>query len=159
MNKPYINKLHFILEGLGYICNFLSVAYAIVKINTIDGEIPTHYNAYGEVDGYGSPTTLLILPICMLVTCAIVSLCLHLVPVSMWNTGFKLTPGRENIVLADFGYMMSAMVLEMGAYSLVTVYFFDKGAGGVMISSLVLVAISFLTVAVFFIKAYRDNKE
>ena len=158
MRKPYINKIHIILELLGYIMLMLSLAYAIVMINTIEGEIPTHYNAYGEVDAYGSPTSLLILPITMLSTCLIITACLHFLSARSWNTGFKLNPARENIVLADFGYMVASMVPEMGLFTMVVTYFFGKEGSIVMGASFALIAAMAVSVIVFFIKAYRDNK-
>lgn len=159
MKKSYINKIHISLELIGYILMLLSVAYATVVMLTTDGEIPTHYSITGEVDGYGSPATLLILPASMIFSCVIITICLHLVPASKWNTGFKINSGKENIVLEDYGYMMASMVLEMGAYSLAGTYLFDKGSAPIMIASIALVAISILTVVIFFSKAYRDNMD
>lgn len=158
MRKPYINKIHMILELLGYIMIMLSLVYAIIMINTIEGEIPTHYNEYGEVDAYGSPTSLLILPIVMLSGCLIITGCLHFLSARSWNTGFKLNPARENIVLADLGYMMASMVTEMGAFTLVATYFLEKNGSVVMGASFALTAAMAVSVIVFFVKAYRDNK-
>lgn len=158
MRKPHINKIHIILELLGYIMLMLSLVYAIVMINTIEGEIPTHYNEYGEVDSYGSPTSLLILPIVMLSTCLIITACLHFLSAKSWNTGFKLNPARENIVLADFGYMMASMVLEIGLFTMVATYFFTQSGTVILGASFALVAAMAVSVAVFFVKAYIDNK-
>jgi len=158
MKKPYINKIHIILELLGYIMMLLSLIYAIVMVNTMEGEIPTHYNVYGEVDGYGPPSTLLYLPIIMIATCLMVSAGLHCLSADKWNTGFKLNSGRENIVLADFGYMMASLVTQMGLFTLVTTYFFDKNGSIIMVAAFVLIAACFITIAAFLIKAYIDNK-
>lgn len=159
MRKPYINKVHIILEILGYIMVLMSGVYAVAVMLTTEGQIPTHYNIQGEVDGYGSPTALLILPISMLVVDLIITLSLHLIPASNWNTGFKINPGKEIIVLTDYSYMMSAMITEIGAFTLVGTYLFDKGSNGIMLASIALTVISFITVVIFIVKAYRDNRD
>ena len=66
-------------------------------------QIPTHYNFAGEVDGYGSRTTLLILPLIGFVTDIAIAITSRF-PQS-WNAGVKITVfNRVGVyrVLRDF---------------------------------------------------------
>lgn len=158
MRKPYINKIHIILEVIGYLACILALVYAIVMANTIEGEIPTHYNIEGEIDGYGSASSLIILPAIMLGTMLLMSACLHLLSANAWNTGFKLNPEKQNIVLADLGYMIASMVLEIGLFTAVATFLFTSKGGIILLASGVLIVATSLSCIVFFIKAYRDNR-
>lgn len=55
------------LEILSYVLLLVCFIIAIVGMATLPDEIPTHFTMSGEIDGYGSPGTLLILPIIMLI--------------------------------------------------------------------------------------------
>ena len=66
-----------------------SIVYILVIWHTLPEEIPTHYNASGEIDGYGGPGSLLLMPIIGLVTDLTVAICGRF-PKS-WNTGVRVT--------------------------------------------------------------------
>lgn len=55
------------LEILSYVLLLVCFIIAIVGMATLPDEIPTHFTMSGEIDGYGSPGTLLMLPIIMLI--------------------------------------------------------------------------------------------
>lgn len=65
-NRPKIKleKTNFdnLLENLGWLLLILFWIKVIFSYNDLPNIIPTHFNARGEVDGYGSKWTLLILP-------------------------------------------------------------------------------------------------
>jgi len=72
---------------------------AIIAIKSAGGErVPIHWNINGEVDGYGSPLTLLIFPI----TSLLVTLLLYFLP--------KIDPKGENIRKSS-GSILSIMMI------------------------------------------------
>ena len=66
-----------------------SIAYILIIWRTLPEQIPTHYNAAGEIDGYGGRGTLLLMPLIGLVTDLAVALAGRF-PQS-WNTGARVT--------------------------------------------------------------------
>lgn len=93
-----MTKRHLVLEILSYVLLLVCFIIAIVGMATLPDEIPTHFTMSGEIDGYGSPGTLLILPIIMLICNGMTSLIMHVMPPTMWNTPSKLKP--QNAVRA-----------------------------------------------------------
>lgn len=126
MNKPYIKKLQFIIEIASYLFLFVAIVYAIVKICTTEGEIPTHWDLSGEVDGYGSPASMLILPLIMFFSNLIISVSLHFAPAGSWNLPCKPKPGRELVILSDIVWMMVWMELLLGVYTLIATIGFQS---------------------------------
>ena len=68
MAKPHITKKHCIFEILSYVILLVCFIIAIIGIVVLPDEIATHFDGAGNVDGYGSPVTLLFLPFIMLFT-------------------------------------------------------------------------------------------
>ena len=66
MAKPYITKKHCVIEILSYVCLVASIIIAIVGMAILPDEIATHFDGAGNIDGYGSPGVLLMLPLIML---------------------------------------------------------------------------------------------
>lgn len=157
MKKPYITKLHVILEIVGLILIVIAFIYAFIKIATIDGQIPTHFNMQGEVDGYGSPLTMLLLPAIMLGTNLLIAGCAHFLPVQMFNLPFKPKQGRELTIYKDCILMVALLELEDGIFTLgITLSFLNGKAGFVM--TMVYLALIFATIFLVIIKMYKDNK-
>ena len=111
MNKPYMTKRHLVLEILSYVLLLVCFIIAIVGMATLPDEIPTHFTMSGEIDGYGSPGTLLILPIIMLICNGMTSLIMHVMPPTMWNTPSKLKPQNAVRALQDMISMIAWMEL------------------------------------------------
>ena len=96
-----MTKRHLVLEILSYVLLLVCFIIAIVGMATLPDEIPTHFTMSGEIDGYGSPGTLLILPIIMLICNGMTSLIMHVMPPTMWNTPSKLKPQNAVRALQD----------------------------------------------------------
>ncbi len=66
-NRPKIDieleGIDHAMEWAGFALVVLTWAWVIYCYPTLPDTIPTHYNAIGEVDGFGSKPTLLILPV------------------------------------------------------------------------------------------------
>ena len=63
---PY-SKVEKAAEVIGIIVLLIAVGMVIKYLPLLPDTIPTHFNAAGEVDGYGSKGSLLILPIVSIV--------------------------------------------------------------------------------------------
>ncbi|MGN0438498.1 MAG: DUF1648 domain-containing protein [Lachnospiraceae bacterium] len=119
MNKPYIKKSHVIAEIASYLFLLAAIVFAIVKICTTDGQIPTHWDLNGEIDGYGSPVSLLIMPLIMFFANLTVSICIHLVSAESWNLPCKPKPGRELIIYSDMVWMMVWMQIVLALFTMI----------------------------------------
>jgi uncharacterized membrane protein len=56
-------RLSIVLERISWSIVAILIVYAIVSINSLPDVIPIHFNMQNEADGYGSKTTLWLLPI------------------------------------------------------------------------------------------------
>lgn len=67
MPRPIIklqkDRLDQMLEGIAILFVLVMVCLPLVAFQELPETIPTHFNASGEADGYGSRYTLLILPV------------------------------------------------------------------------------------------------
>ena len=66
-----------------------TILYILILWHKLPEQIPTHYNAAGEIDGYGGRGILLLMPVIGLVTDLSIALAGRF-PQS-WNTGARLT--------------------------------------------------------------------
>ena len=115
-----------------------SIAIILILWRRLPEEIPTHYNAAGEIDGYGGRGTLLILPIVGLVT----DLSFALVgrfPKS-WNTGKRVTVlNRARVyrlvrdLMADLRLAMALMFGGFGIYLSTLPEHFSGNVTGIML--------------------------
>lgn len=157
MNKPYIKKTQFIIEIVSYLFLFAAIVYAIVMACTIEGEIPTHWDLSGEIDGYGSPASMLILPLIMFVSNVIISISLHFAPASSWNLPCKPKPGRELLILSDMVWMMVWMEFILGIYTLVATIGFQSFQI-MMGSTIVMVVLLFVVTIAGIYAGIKHNK-
>lgn len=74
----------------------ISVLYIVIKWPSISNEVPIHYNALGEADGFGDKKSIIMLPILNFIMFGMIWLS-EKFP-SMWNTGVKITPENKNQV-------------------------------------------------------------
>ena len=66
-----------------------SIAFVLIRFPHLPEQIPIHFNAKGEIDGWGGRGTLLIMPIIGLVMDAVLALSFRF-PKS-WNAGVRIT--------------------------------------------------------------------
>lgn len=157
MNKPYMTKRHLVLEILSYVLLLVCFIIAIVGMATLPDEIPTHFTMSGEIDGYGSPGTLLILPIIMLICNGMTSLLMHVMPPTMWNTPSKLKPQNAVRALQDMISMIAWMELEISVFTLfltISIYR-GKDAG----SSIILFVGALTVTIIYYIVAFQKHNK
>ena len=134
MRKPYITIAHLVLEILSYV--LLAAAMGAVFIFIMrngTGKIPTHFNFAGEVDGYGSPWNLIIMPVIMLAVNIMISLTIHVGSPAKWNMPFKIKPGREIGVWRCIVMMNVVLMLLMAVFALVTTVEWMLGRGDLIV--------------------------
>ena len=94
------------------------VVYVAVRYASLPAEIPTHYNAFGEIDGWGSRGTLWITPVIGSL-CDAVMLAVSFFP-QTWNVGTSVTVFNRALVyrrvrdlIADLRLSLAVMFTAM----------------------------------------------
>lgn len=72
------------------------IVYVAVRYAQLPAEIPSHYNFYGEIDGYGSRGTLWITPV-IGILCDALMLAVSFFP-QTWNVGTSVTVFNRALV-------------------------------------------------------------
>ncbi len=111
----------------------------------------------GEIDGYGSPYTALILPLIMLSMVILFCLISHLVSPKYWNMPFKVKPQAAVVVYGDMVTMITVMGLLSGIYSLFEVILFMDSELSTLVISFVYVGLLMADAIVQLIRAKRHN--
>ena len=94
-NSSWLPRDARITEALAWICAIASLVITVVRIPQLPDTIPTHFDINGIPNGWGSPTSLLALPIIILVVNAAVSLIVRKVDPKYWNRPGTLRAGDE----------------------------------------------------------------
>ena len=87
------------------------VVYVAVRYAQLPAEIPTPYNAFGEIDGYGSRGTLWIMPI-IGILCDALMLAVSFFP-QTWNVGTSVTVFNRALVYRRVRDLIADMRLSM----------------------------------------------
>lgn len=158
--KEYRTRLHIILEIATWLILLFTLLIAIYGIKTLPETIATHYNAAGEVDGYGSPASLLINPLLTVLPLGIISLVVHFVRPEFWNTPFEVKKENAAAVYRDMITMMLLVQAEIAAFMLYSQIksFLQDGAEMLAATGLFMVAL-FATIIVMSLRAWRHNRE
>ena len=88
-NRNYYTRFHMILEILSWVLMLASLLIAIIGSVTLKGPIAIHFDGKGNPNGYGSPASMLLLPIIMMVTNGTVSLIGHFLDPSAFVRHFQ----------------------------------------------------------------------
>ena len=158
MNKPYIKLWHFILEIQGYVILLISIIYGIAFAVSTEGEVPTHFQMDGTVDGYGSPATLLILPVVMLFCNVMMSVILHFMNPKSWNMVVKPTEANALYLYTDVSELMVEMEFIFSVYSLVYMLTIDKSSVITGIATGVMLVLMFGAIGLNIAKSIRHGK-
>lgn len=116
--KPYITKKIIMLEIISLIIVVISLIIAIVGMILIDGEMNVHYTITGVSDAKGGSATLLVMPISMLCTIALVIFCMHVpkdkyknLPSSKTEKGKYLMNYHSSLMCAWIDILIAMMSL------------------------------------------------
>ena len=159
MRQNTRTRLHRGLDTAAWLLWLASFGLAIYAMCTLPDTIATHFAMDGTVDGYGSPSALLILPIIMLLSMGGISLVARLVPPACWNTPFQVWEEHKEAVHRDMATLLYAIELEIAGFTLYAqIKSYCQSGTGVIAAMVVFFAVLGLTIVGLSWKAYRDNK-
>lgn len=153
-------KRHTVLEMLAWLLLLASYGIAIYGMRHLPESIATHYALDGTPDGYGSPGSLLILPIIITIALGTVSLVAHFVPVDMLNVPFEMQEKNQTQVYQTIISMLHALQIEIGAYTLyMTIMSYRQDGRYAILSLVIFLAVLGATTAGATVRAYHINQQ
>lgn len=153
-------KRHTVLEMLAWLLLLASYGIAIYGMRNLPKTIATHYALDGAPDGYGSPGSLLILPIIITIALGIVSLVAHFVPVDMLNVPFEMQEKNQTQVYQTIISMLHALQIEIGAYTLyMTIMSYQQDGRYAILSLVIFLAVLGATTVGATVRAYHINQQ
>ena len=153
-------KRHTVLEMLAWLFLLASYGIAIYGMRHLPESIATHYALDGAPDGYGSPGSLLILPIIITIALGIVSLVAHFVPVDMLNVPFEMQEKNQTQVYQTIISMLHALQIEIGAYTLyMTIMSYRQDGRYAILSLVIFLAVLGATTVGATVRAYHINQQ
>lgn len=153
-------KRHTVLEMLAWLLLLASYGIAIYGMRHLPESIATHYALDGAPDGYGSPGSLLILPIIITIALGIVSLVAHFVPVDMLNVPFEMQEKNQTRVYQTILSMLHALQIEIGAYTLyMTIMSYRQDGRHAILSLVIFLAVLGATTVGATVRAYHINQQ
>lgn len=153
-------KRHTVLEMLAWLLLLASYGIAIYGMRHLPESIATHYALDGAPDGYGSPGSLLILPIIITIALGTVSLVAHFVPVDMLNVPFEMQEKNQTQVYQTILSMLHALQIEIGAYTLyMTIMSYRQDGRYAILSLVIFLAVLGATTVGATVRAYHINQQ
>ena len=153
-------KRHTVLEVLAWLLLLTSYGIAIYGMRHLPESIATHYALDGAPDGYGSPGSLLILPIIITIALGTVSLVAHFVPVDMLNVPFEMQEKNQTQVYQTIISMLLALQIEIGAYTLyMTIMSYRQDGRYAILSLVIFLAVLGATTVGATVRAYHINQQ
>lgn len=153
-------KRHTVLEMLAWLLLLASYGIAIYGMRHLPESIATHYALDGAPDGYGSPGSLLILPIIITIALGTVSLVAHFVPVDMLNVPFEMQEKNQTRVYQTIISMLHALQIEIGAYTLyMTIMSYRQDGRYAILSLVIFLAVLGATTVGATVRAYHINQQ
>ena len=153
-------KRHTVLEMLAWLLLLTSYGIAIYGMRHLPESIATHYALDGAPDGYGSPGSLLILPIIITIAFGVVSLVAHFVPVDMLNVPFEMQEKNQTQVYQTIISMLHALQIEIGAYTLyMTIMSYRQDGRYAILSLVIFLAVLGATTVGATVRAYHINQQ
>lgn len=112
--KPKNARLDWLLMFLGLAALLGTTLYVAFCWSVIPEEIPTHFNAAGEIDATGGKASLLAPLVIGWVLYGLLSL-VEAIPV-VWNTGVEVTEQNRDAVLRIVKTMLVVLKLELALW-------------------------------------------
>ena len=146
---------HRVLFILGFLLLAAVTLYTIIVYGKIDYEVPTHFNAVGTADAYGSKSSLVI-PLIMGWFLYVVMTVVGAVP-SVWNTGVKVTNKNREKVYSIIRTMLSIHTFAIAAFFSCTVFCAARGMNLPTAALPVFLIAVFGTIAISVIRLVRNR--
>ncbi len=120
-NRQYLRPYHFAVCVISVVMQLASIFYILAYNAKHQGEtIATHFDMLGNPDNYGSPLSLIVLPIIMLSGVLLMVGILLFCPVEKANYPMKINPQSAHLVYRDFVLLVS---IDQLLFSIFTLYF------------------------------------
>lgn len=146
------------VEALAWIVMAAAFGVAVYGMKILPDQIAVHYDINGQIDKYGSPAALFILPAIMLLCLALVSFVAHFVRPQRRNMPFEVREANSDRVYGDIRLMVYLIELETSVFTLwVTVREFSQSMNGIGIAVALYMVAMAATIAFLCIKAKVDN--
>lgn len=107
-------RFHWLLTLLGLGALLGATLYVVFRWDTIPEEIPTHFNAAGEIDATGQKRSLLIPLVIGWTVYGLLSL-VEAIP-AVWNVGIEVAPENREAVLRSTRTMLALLKLELALW-------------------------------------------
>lgn len=160
MKNSYLSKTHTILEISAWLLIAAAFAVAVHGMKVLPSTIATHFGIDGTPDGYGSPASLLLLPIIMVPCLGTISLITHFVSPECYNMPFKVREEHKVPVYRCVLTMMYATELEVAAFTLYAqIKSYYQSGHGMLAAVVLLMAVMAVTILYACKKAARYNCE
>ena len=108
MNRKTVRRA---LLGLGLLVLLGSGVVIALRWSAMPDQIATHFNAAGQIDGWNSKSTVIVLPIAGLVVYGLICF-VSLLPANLWNT-----PGDRPVRNAETARVLIALMALAAALS------------------------------------------
>ena len=160
-NREYFTPFHRILECISFACLIACFVLAVIAMRTFPDTIPTHFTIDGTPDGYGSPSSMLVLPLIIAPCLVLLSLIAHFVPVQYWNMPFRVSSSPD-VARAVYQKILTLEYLIQAEISIFTllsqIQSFRLSGKGVLLGCGLLMIAMIISIAVPVVQAYRINK-
>lgn len=146
------------VEVLAWIVMAAAFGAAAYGMKILPDQIAVHYDINGQVDEYGYPASLFILPAIMLLCLALISFVAHFVKPQHWNMPFEVREANSDRVYGDIRLMMYLIELESSVFALwFVIREYGQTMNGMGIAVAVYMAAMAATIVLLCIKAKADN--
>lgn len=122
LKDNWYQRIMHILTGLVFIAMWV---YIILVWGDLPDRIPTHYSFAGEVDGWGSKASILLLPVIGTVMLPLL-IAVEFFP-QTWNTGVQVTPLNQAFVYRTLKNMLATLELAIVLTFGIVDYFILQG--------------------------------
>jgi uncharacterized membrane protein len=148
------------IEALGWLALTILWALPILNYNILPQTIPTHFNAVGNIDAYGSKMTIFLLPLIgsvIFITLTIVNRFAHVFnyPVKITTENAKI---QYTVAVRMMRYLKLSLVIIFTFISVWTINAAKGTAHGMGIWMLPLILILIFAPMVYFIRIMLKNK-
>lgn len=142
-----------LIEALSALLLMLFIALIALNYSNLPDRIPGHYNAFGEIDRWGSKVEILFLPAITLFIYFILTLLTHYP--SVWNVPSIRNEQNAEAVYSCLKTMLVLLKLEITALFFM-ISFFSIGGKSLPVSYLpVLLSVVLSTTAYFTLRSYH----
>lgn len=150
------SKFQITLELMTLAINIGTGIFLIVIWGSLPDKIPTHFNALGEADGYGSPSNLIFIFVMMFVLCLMI-FAITLFP-NIWNMPGKITENNSNKAYSYMRSMLCCLSLILAlTFSYMTIMSALQKSLGIWFTAVSLI-LTFGDIIFFIVKTVRLPK-